>query len=185
MAKTTRSKEELIKVLQAQVKKLQAQLKEVQTQGIDEYISIKVLKIQERFEKIKKSDGADQGIGKFFLSLDISAKKQDVYVPVSIASGKRATGFIYQIEGTAIGEISQADASARGEGTTQITLGTILYCKIPAGKKATFKLQVEIRGKMHKAYKIVINRINFKLNPADARYRRFDKEISTGLLRFH
>lgn len=186
MAKSTsQPKEQLIKSLQSQVKKLQSQLSEISTPGIDQYIHIKVLKIQERFERIKNPKGSDQGIGRFFLSLDITAKKQAVYIPVSIASGKKATGFIYQIEGTAIGSISRAEATARGERITQVTLGTILYCKIPAGKKSTFRIQIEIKGKVGKSYRIVINRINYKLDPSDARYKRFDKEINTNFLRFH
>ena len=186
MAKATSpSKEQRIEELLGQVAKLQAQLVKTKDQSIDEYIQVKVQKSQSRFERIRNLKGADQGVGKYFLLIDIAAKKEDVYVPVSVASGKKATSFIYQIEGTAIGSISRASVTARGEGTMQITLGTILYCKIPAGKKAAFRIQIEIKGKIGKSYKIVINRINYKLNPSDTRYKRFQKEISTKLIRFN
>jgi hypothetical protein len=186
MAKTASvTKKQLVKNLKGQMKKLQSELEVVKkASGIDEFISVKVQKTQSRFERIKNPNGADQGIGKYLLVIDIHSKKDDVYIPVSIASGKKATGFMYQIEGTSKGAISTTDISCRGEGTTQITLGTLLYCKIPAGKKASFRIQFEIKGKIGKTYKVVINRVNYKLSPSDARYKQFLKEITTNALNF-
>jgi hypothetical protein len=149
----------------------------------DASIKVSVLKKQGRFKRIRVS-GPDQGIGEFFLLLDITAVKEAVYIPLSIASGKKPTGFIYQIEGTSEGTISTTNISCKGDGVTQITLGTILYCKIPVGKTATFRILVEMRGKAGKEYKIVINRINYKYNPSDARYQKFMEEISTNTLKF-
>lgn len=185
MKNTSPTKKQLVKNLKGQVTKLQSELTEVQkASGIDPYVTVKVQKSQSRFVRIKNPDGADRGVGNYLITIDITAKKEIVYIPVSIASGKKVTGFMYQIEGTAEGSITTADVTCRGEGVTQITLGTILYAKIPMGKKATFRIQAEIKGKIGKMYKIVINRINYKLDSRDARYKQYLKEISSDLLRF-
>jgi hypothetical protein len=179
------TKKKLVKDLKGQMKKLQSELEVVKkASGVDEFINVKVQKTQSRFERIKNPNGADQGIGRYLLVIDINSKKQDVYIPVSIASGKKTTGFMYQIEGTSKGAISTTDISCRGEGATQITLGTLLYCKIPAGKKASFRIQFEIKGKIGKAYKIIINRINYKLSPSDVRYKQYLKEVISRNLEF-
>lgn len=150
----------------------------------DEFLKVKVQKSQARFTRIKTPGEEDVGHGEYFLLLDITALKEDVYIPISIASGKKATGFIYQIEGTAEGKIFTTDLTCRGDGVTKITLGTLLYAKIPTGKTASFRIQVEIRGGISKEYKIVINRINYKLNPSDARYKRLDVAIATKEIKF-
>lgn len=150
----------------------------------DEFLKVKVEKTQARFKRIKVPREKDIGHGEFFLLLDITALKDYVYIPISIASGKKATGFIYQIEGTAEGKILTTDLTCRGEGVTKITLGTLLYAKIPTGTAASFRMLIEIRGGISKEYKIVINRINYKLNPSDARYKRLDVEIGTKGVKF-
>jgi hypothetical protein len=150
----------------------------------DEHINIRVQKSQARFKRVQNSKGADQGVGEFFLALDITAMKETVLIPLSIASGKKPTGFVYHIEGTAEGKIVTTHISCRGDGVTQITLGTLLYCKIPVGKRATFRIQNEIKGKIGKSYKIVINRINYKLDPNVARYKQFISEINSDTLSF-
>lgn len=150
----------------------------------DELIAIKVEKSQARFKRIKVPGERDIGHGEFFLLLEITALEQDVYIPLSIASGKKVTGFIYHIEGTAEGNINTTNISARGDGITKITLGTLLYVKIPAGKTASFRMLIEIRGGVSKEFKAVINRINYKLAPSDARYKRLDLEINTKVLKF-
>lgn len=150
----------------------------------DEFLKVKVQKSQARFKRIKTPGEDDIGHGEYFLLLDITALKEDVYIPISIASGKKATGFIYQIEGTAEGKIFTTDLTCRGEGITKITLGTLLYAKIPVGMTASFRMQIEIRGGISKEYKIVINRINYKLNPSDARYKRLDVAIGTKEIKF-
>lgn len=118
------------------------------------------------------------------MELHITAADKALYVPLSIASGKKPTGFVYHIEGTAEGAISTTDLSAKGEGVTKITLGTLLYCKIPAGKTATFRLLVEMRGKAGKTYGVVINRINYKYQPTDARYQKLDTNLKSKTIRF-
>lgn len=125
-----------------------------------------------------------RGQGQFDLSLDVTCLQEAVYIPLSLASGKKSTGFIYQIEGTAEGAISTADIVCHGEGVTQITLGTLRYVKIPTGKTADFRFTFLIEGDYGKEYKIVINRINYKLDPRDARYKKFDVAFETKTLEF-
>ena len=91
--------------------------------------------------------------------------------------------FRYQIEGTSEGSLSTTDISCSGAGVTQVTLGTILYSKIPAGKTATFRILIEIRGKTGGTYRIVINRINYKFAPTDARSEKFLDELPTKTLK--
>lgn len=125
-----------------------------------------------------------RGQGQFNLSLDISGLQDGVYIPLSLASGKKPTGFVYQIEGTAEGALATAKISCRGEGITQITLGTLRYAKIPAGKTAHFEMVFYIEGDYGKEYKVVINRINYKLEPSDARYKKIDAALETKTLEF-
>jgi hypothetical protein len=125
-----------------------------------------------------------RGQGQFNLSLNIIGLTETVYIPLSLASGKKPTGFIYQIEGTAEGAISTAKISCQGEGITQITLGTLRYVKIPRGKTANFEMIFHIEGDYGREYKIVINRINYKLTPSDARYKKLDVAFQTKTLEF-
>jgi hypothetical protein len=179
---TSIPKKQLVKNLKGQVKKLQVEHAKVKE--IENSLGIKIQKSQSRFERIKNPEGADQGVGQFLLVIDITAKKQDLFIPISIASGKKVTGFMYQIEGTSKGSISTTDISCRGEGITQVTVGTVLYCKIPLGKTAAFRIQFEIKGKIGKTYKIIINRVNYKLSLSDARYKQYLKEIPSRTLEF-
>jgi hypothetical protein len=150
----------------------------------DPYIKVKTKKSQARFKRIKNPKGADTAIGNFLVEVEVTATQAEVYLPISIASGKKITGFMYQIEGTATGAISTASVESRGEGVTQVTVGTILYCKIPAGKTATFRIKLEIKGKVGKMYQVLINQINYKLSPTDARYKRFFGGVSTKKIEF-
>jgi hypothetical protein len=149
----------------------------------DTSLVVRLEKKQERFKRIRLP-GPDQGVGEFFLLLTITALKEDVYIPLSIASGKKPTGFVYQIEGTGQGTISTTDISASGDGVTQITLGTLLYAKIPRGKTATFRILVEMKGIAGKSYAVVINQISYKHAPTDARYQKFLTDIRTDTLKF-
>ncbi|RJQ35019.1 hypothetical protein C4568_01700 [Candidatus Parcubacteria bacterium] len=152
-------------------------------QAGDEHIQCEVQVSQTRFKRIPNPEGPDSAVGNFFLKLDVTALQEAIYIPISIASGKKPTGFVYQIEGTAEGEISTTDISCRGEGVSNVTLGTLLYAKIPVGSTATFRIQIEMKGKWGKEYKIVINRVNYKLDPSDARYKKFDTAIGTKVLK--
>lgn len=184
MTKLTPTKKQKIKELTGRIKNLQTQIiANNQAAGIDEFITVKVKKNQSRFERISVKDAHDKAVGHYFLLIDITAKKETVYLPISIASSQKATGFIYHIEGTSESSVSRASVTSRGEGVTQLTQGTIVYAKIPAGKTASFRLQIEINGNIAQQYKIVINRINYKLDPKEARYKQFLKEISSETLR--
>ncbi len=147
-------------------------------------ILVKVREAKESTRRIPNPDGPDPVLGKFWFIIDIKAPVRDLYVPVSIASGKKPTGFSYQIEGTVPGAIKSTDIECRGEGITQITHGTILYCKIPAGLTATFKIRVEMRGALSKAYRILIYQIQYKHNPTDARYQKLPQDIRSKMQKF-
>lgn len=146
-------------------------------------ISVRVGKSQARFKRIR-GPGPDAGIGEFFFLIDITALEEAVYVPLSIASGKKPTGFVYQIEGTAKGEIMTTDISVGGTGVTQVTLGTILYAKVPKGKTAIFRILVEMRGRAGGTYGVVVNRIHYKATPSDARYMKFSEELRSKSIKF-
>jgi hypothetical protein len=152
--------------------------------SIDEYLSVRISKTQARFKRIKNPKGADVGLGHYFLLLAVTATKETVYVPLSISSGKKVSGFMYQIEGTATGTLATADVSLHENSATQVTLGTLLYAKIDAGKTATFRIQVDIKGKIGKRYTIQIYQISYKSNPSDARYKKFLEGVYTRTLAF-
>lgn len=174
--------EKALKELEKRLTKLKSKLPPDKAK--DQHIEVKVEKSQARFKRIRRTDGEDIAAGEFFLLLNITALDVPVYIPISIASGKKPVGFIYHIEGTGEGQIDTTDISGRGEGVTKITLGTLLYAKVPAGKTADFRISVHIIGNFSKEYKIVINRINYKLDPQDARYQRYDEEISSETVKF-
>lgn len=153
-------------------------------QAGDGHIYCTIEKSQVRFKKVRDSEGGDTLLGEFFILLNILALQETVYVPISIASGKKPTGLVYHIEGTAEGKLSTTNISCRGEGVSSVTLGTLLYAKIPPTKTATLRILIEMRGKPGKEYKIVINRINYKLDASDARYKKFETSLGTETLKF-
>lgn len=147
-------------------------------------MKVKVKKSQASFKRIRDPKGPDHALGFFHLTINVTAPEKAIYLPLSIASGKKPAGFVYQIEGTAVGKIITTSIESRGPNVTQITSGTIIYSKIPAGKTATFKIKIEIKGSVGKTYKIVINTINYKFDPSDTRYQKFKTPISTRPIRF-
>lgn len=150
----------------------------------NESLRIHVQKTQESFEVVHDNEFPRLAVGTFFFVIDITALGNDLYVPTSVASGKKPAGFIYQIEGTAAGSIVTTDIKCVGEGITQIVLGTIQYTKIPAGMTATFRIRVEMKGRLSEEYRVYITQIHYKLDPADARYEKSVEEISSDTLRF-
>ena len=185
MKKIPTDNKKLVKELTAQVKVLQAKLVEAnKLEGKDTYIDVKVKKNQARFQKVKQKGVEDKAVGKFYIELDIVAKQAEVFVPLSVASGKKTAGFMYQIEGTAAGSIVTTDIKVRGDGVSQVTVGTLLYAKIPAGKTASFQIQATIRGSFGKSYKIVFTRLNYKLALTDVRYLQYLKPISSNNVSF-
>lgn len=154
------------------------------TEPTEPAISVRIKDTNAHFRRMYVPGGDDIGTGKFSLHIDITAISRDVFVPISIASGKKPTGFIYEIEGTKEGAISTTDISCEGEGITQITLGTISYCKIPATKTATFQILVETQGRLGGEYKVIINRIDYKYDPSDARYVKFVEDFPSESVKF-
>lgn len=151
---------------------------------LEKDILVDVKDTEENFRRTRIPDGPDRVIGNFIFIIDITALGKDLYVPLSIASGKKPTGFVYQIEGTAQSSILKTDISCRGDNITQVTLGTIVYCKIPASMTATFRIRVETRGQVGKLYKIAIRQIRYKLNPLDIRYQILLENLQTKMLKF-
>ncbi len=167
-----------IKELSAELKILQEQLVEAhKLEGKDAYIDVRVQKNQARGKRITLEDEKDKVLGNFYIEIDVTAKQETVFIPLSIASGKKVAGFMYQIEGSAPGSIATADITVRGEELSQVTVGTLLYAKIPAGKTGSFQIHALMRGTYRNTYKIVFTRINYKLHLTDARYQQYLKEI--------
>lgn len=154
-------------------------------EGIDGLVHARIDKASERFTRIRVPRAQDAGIGEFFFLVHLTALQGTVYVPVSIASGKKPTGFIYQIEGTAPGSIVKTTISCSGDAVTQITVGTILYAKIPAGMTGIFRILVEMKGTVPHSYRIVTTTLNYKLDPSDARYKKLAMTLSSGILKFN
>lgn len=146
---------------------------------------IKVRDTKESIRRTRNPDGPDPVMGKFWFDIDITAVTRDIYLPLSIASGKKPTGFVYQIEGTALGSILTTDISYKGEGVTQVTLGTLVYCKIPVGKTAAFHVRIEMKGNLGKEYRVVIRQVNYKFDPGDARYQKSPQEIRSKMIKFN
>jgi hypothetical protein len=145
-------------------------------------MEVTVEKKQQHFKRIRNVDGPDVGVGEFFLLVGITALTDTVHIPLSIASSKKVTGFMYQLEGTKKATLVSTDLSVKGEGVTQVTLGTIHYVKIPRGKKALFRILIIMKGQVHNTYKATITRINYKLKPIDVRYKQFQSELESGRL---
>ena len=178
MQKISAANKKLIKEKGAQIKVLQEKLVLVQKlEGKDDFITVKIIKNQARFKRIKQKGVADKAEGNFYIEITMSAKRQGVYVPLSIASGKKVAGFMYQIEGTAAGAIITANVEVKGEGVSQVSVGTLRYAKVPAGKTASFEIRAAIKGSFSKTYKLIFTRLNYKLTLTDARYQQYLKEI--------
>ncbi len=185
METTSATKKKELQKLQSQLQKLQTDLAVAKKiSGVDEYIAVKVKKDKARFERIKLQGEKDKAMGHFVMGINITAKSETVYIPLSIASGKKTTGFMYQIEGTDVGLISRADVECRGDGVAKITVGTILYAKLPSGVTAEFRIKVTIKGKLGKTYKIIFTRINYKRAVTEARYMHYIKEIVSDSVSF-
>jgi hypothetical protein len=170
------------KQVQALIRKVDGLRKELRAVEESNAFTTKITKSQARFTRIKNPNGKDGALCEFFMQLDVKAGAQAIYVPLSIASGKKPTGMIYSIEGTAVGEIDSAKVEVKGAGVTQLTVGTIVYVKVPAKTTATFRIIIDIFGIMNNTYSISIDTINFKFDPADARYKKYSKKLSSTVL---
>ncbi|HMO78249.1 MAG TPA: hypothetical protein PKD95_03580, partial [Candidatus Paceibacterota bacterium] len=108
------AKKKRLKELNTQLKGLQEQLVVAnKAAGIDENISVKIGLNQARFERVKVKGKKDKGIGKFLIELAVTTKERDVLIPITIATGKKAVGFMYHIEGSAEGKVSTAEVKSR------------------------------------------------------------------------
>lgn len=150
----------------------------------DGHVFAEVKKSEVQFKKIRGKEGKDFGYGAYFLLLEVIALQETLYIPLSLASSKKPTGFVYEIEGTAAGTIDSAEVTSRGAGITTVVLGTLMYAKIPQGASANFRILVTIKGRIGKEYKVVLNRVNYKLDPSDARYKKCDINFDTKSLKF-
>jgi hypothetical protein len=185
MKKPAPANTKLLKTLTTTLKKLQGDLVTAKrVEGIDEYIAVKIQNNESRFTRTKIENGKDKAIGDYMLDVAITCKQGSVLVPLSISSGKTVTGFMYYIEGTGESTVASATVEVRGDGVQQIAIGTLLYAKIPAGKTATFRLHIIIRGQVGKSYRIICNRLNYKHMLTDSRYQQYLKPISSKQLRF-
>jgi hypothetical protein len=151
-------------------------------------LRLHIREMQENFTKVPDEDGNASGLGHFFLNLGVTALAGTVYIPLSIASGKKPAGFVYQIEGTGESEIVTANVEVRDAkktGVTEILLGTIPYVEIPMGMTATLYLSIDIKGRIGKEYAIAITRIDYKRDLSDARYQKYVEETRTNTLNFY
>lgn len=185
MKKLSADEKKRVKELNTEIKGLQTKLVQVEKlEGKDPYIGVKVRKSQARFERVKKKGVEDKAFGRYFLRIDVTAKLADVYIPLSVASGKKVAGMMYQIEGTAAGTIDTASLEVRGDGVSQVAVGTLLFAKVPAGMTGSFELRVSIRGSFGKKYKLVFTRLNYKLQLSEVRYQQYLKEIHSEQVTF-
>lgn len=185
MEKISTENKKLLQALNTKLKDLQAQLVEAnKLEGKDAFIDVRLEKNQARFKRVKRKDEEDTAIGMYFIEIHITAKQDTVFIPLSIASGKKTAGFMYQIEGTAPGSIASADVKLRGDGVSQVTLGTLFFAKIPTGKTGVFQIHATTRGNFGKEYKLVFTRLNYKLRLTDQRYLQYLKEIHSESVRF-
>lgn len=147
-------------------------------------ITVKTEKSQARFVRVRRKGAEDVATGKFYMELAITAGSKDVFIPLSIASGKKVAGFMYQIEGTAAASIVTTELKVQGEQVSHVTLGTLRFARIPAGTKALFSLQIEIKGKFGKTYRIVFVRLNYKHDLKETRYQQYRNEIPSKSVTF-
>lgn len=150
----------------------------------DPGIFVKVVDLEESVRRVPDPLKQDSVHGKFWFTIAITATGKEVYIPLSVASGKKLAGFMYQIEGTAPGAIKSTHIEVKGDDVLQVTHGTIQYVKIPAGKTATFKIRIEMRGVLNKTYGISLYQIQYKWSPADARYQKVAQAIRSKMEKF-
>jgi hypothetical protein len=185
MKKLTPAERTALSGMKSKLKSLQADLVEAKKrEGIDEYLSVRLTGTKFRFTRTKVEDGPDKAVGEFRIILELTTKRAPISIPLSIASGKTVAGFMYQIEGTGESSIASASVSLRTRGLTQTSIGTLRYATLPAGQKSELELTVTVRGKVGRQYQIVLNRINYKLTPADPRYQQYLKPLASKSQRF-
>jgi hypothetical protein len=185
MLKKTTSQRQQLKAATAKLKMLKEQLLAAkQASGIDDFIAVKITKNQARYERSHALGTPANGVGKFFMLVAVTAKKQEVLIPLSMASGKKTAGFMYIIEGTGESSIATTSVTPTGDEVSHITIGTLQFCKIPAGSTAVFRILVTSRGQAGKTYQFIISRLNYKLLLSEARYLQYLKPLPSKPLKF-
>lgn len=117
--------------------------------------------------------------------IEITAKKFDVFIPLHSFWQETRGLYVPNRKVPGKGKIATADVTVRGDGVSQVTLGTLLYTKVPTGKTALFRIQATIRGKLKgQTYQVTINRINYKLTLSDVRYQQYLKPIMSDSVKF-
>ena len=185
MKKLSAEEKKRIKELTTQIKSLETKLTQAKKlEGIDPYIEVKVKMNQARFQRVKKKEAPDRALGHFFLRFEVLAEQADIFVPLSIATGKKVSGLMYQIEGTDTASPVEASLDVRGEGVKQVTVGTLVFAKVPKGKTGVFEVRATIQGSVGKTYSLVFTRLNYKLALTEARYQQYLKEIRSKSVKF-
>ncbi len=178
------------KIASSRIKKLTQQLEVLQERqaklvmDTETSMTVVVKKNKAHFKRVRANKDTASVLGSYLLYVSITAKTNEIFVPLSIASGKKTAGFMYYIEGTAPSSVASAEVEVGGEGVLVVTIGTIRYVKIPPGKSATFVLKVVVRGRYGEVYKIIISKIHYKLFLHEVRYRLFEKTLPSVLLKF-
>ncbi len=150
-------------------------------------MSVRIVRRQSHFYKNKLpkvAEYAGKGLGTYFLLFEIVAGPDALYIPISIATGRKSAGFLYVIEGNGTGTPTALIQGKGGKEISTVTSGSIVYTKIPAGKTATFIMNAEIVGELDRSYKIILNTISYKTNPNDYRYKKFQSDLGTEMLMF-
>lgn len=150
-------------------------------------MTVRVVRRQSHFykNKLPRQDAyADKGLGTHFLLFEITAGPDAIYIPNSIATGRKSAGFLYVVEGDDAGEPTVAIISKRGEGVTTVTSGSVVYTKIDPGKTGVFIVNAEVIGSLGSSYSVIVSTISYKNNPNDYRYKKFSTELKTDILEF-
>ena len=185
MKKPTAAERQQLKALRDRVTQLQKDLVVAKrVEGIDPYLGVKVGGTKLKFTRTSVEEGPDKAVGEFRLSLTLAAKQTPLYIPLSVASGKTVAGFMYQIEGNGESSVVSGSVEVVTRGLTQVSVGTLKYLVVPGGKTAEVVLVVTVRGKVGRTYRIVVNRLNYKLATADPRYQQYLKPIGSKSMRF-
>lgn len=185
MKKLTTTQRQALNGMKTRLKGLQSELIEAKKrEGIDDYLSARITGTKFHFTRTKVESGADKAVGEFRIVLELTTKRAPISIPLSIASGKTVAGFMYQIDGTGESSVASASVSIRTRGLIETSIGTLRYVTLPAGKKSELELAVVVRGKVGRQYQIVLNRINYKLTPADSRYQQYLKPLASKSLKF-
>lgn len=150
-------------------------------------LSLRVVRTQAHFYETKlprQSEYKGKGLGVYFLLFEVTSGIEALYIPISIATGRKSAGFLYVTEGDGKGATTVALTSEGGREVTTITSGSVVYTRIPAGKTAMFRINGEVIGTKEEVYRILITTVSYKVNPNDFRYKKFYTELSTEKLFF-